>query len=422
MIEQAIANRKILNHVIINCIYHADDKFFYATYLTRNNKILRNLFKKEYVLDDNDVVDCKTGNSFKVDMGILTNISIPDLPYEISPVFLFNDEFKDKVEDVDFCKIQYELITQIKRFLKTNKNKRVSHRYPLPYRQFMNSEKVKAACKLLRIDTDHLFSKKKNIVKFAKEKYLEQINSNFDIFLNELELEKKILNKRIEKDCKFSASALEELNNLEKTALTEREDFTNREYTVPIEMLLDWPSLLAPPPNFILKDTEYAGNIRAEIDTMTTESEVREYYNNAILDFQDWYAYDEVDNKTGKIQKILLSHKVIDNDILEIFTIPQYNVMPSPSSLFLNNVSIYTNAFAITNKIYKKVDGTENKYFVFTNKNNKDVSVDAEELIVVEKTKDDSFIADNYSFIKTSQDKLTSADALKVLNSFLVFG
>ena len=115
---------KILDKVIIKAAYDQNDDFLFWSLFTNNKKTIKRVFPDlditdlEFNTEKHDrfeTFDLKQGKKTIIDLDKIDCVSIPELPFEFSPVFLFNERFEKKVKTFPYQKIQKKTIFELKK-------------------------------------------------------------------------------------------------------------------------------------------------------------------------------------------------------------------------------------------------------------------------------------------------------------------
>lgn len=356
----AVVYRKILEKVIIKAVYDQNDDFLYWAHFTNNKKTINQIFPdidlSEVEFNTNpteafETFNLHTGERATINLNKLDCVSIPELPLEFSPVFLFNERFEDKIKNFPFQKIQRKTIFELKKHgIVANKDSVVI----TPKVEFF--AKVKPGCDVLRILNVDLLSNRKITLKTAFTNYKRETNKHFKFLFSELNHERKVLEKRLKRGCPFAQDSLKSLDELEEAAKKDQENIRIENYTIPLDMLTSWPKSLLPLPDWIVTDNNIITSLHSFKNNIVFNKEsLVTFYTDIAKNIGEFYEVEVLDLKSNTTEKKLLGVK-IDEEKTEILSIPYKDYVADQISFEPFNTIINTNAYAILHLTFENDD------------------------------------------------------------------
>jgi len=353
-----IVYTKILEKVIIKCVYEQDDNFLFWSFFTNNIKTIKSMFPDAEAQDlcfntsldtEFETFDCRLGKKVTVNLTKFDCISIPELPFEFSPAFLFNEKYESHIKNFPFQKIQKRTILDLKKYnIVSDKDSTIL----TPKVVFL--EKVKPGCDILKITTLESLSPKKSALKSAFLNYKKELNKHFKYLFSEFDQEKKVLQKRVTKGCPFSGESLKTLAELEDAAKKEQDEIDIKNYLIPLDMLCSWPKSLLPAPEWILTDDAIVNNISNYKGSIIYNKEAfLNYYNSIINSIGVFYKYNIINKASNDVEVKIVGIRS-NTDTIEILSIPTKDSIAQQVNFEPFNIYINTNAYAINHLIFER--------------------------------------------------------------------
>jgi hypothetical protein len=416
-IPNNIVYAKLLEKVIIKCVYDQDDNFLFWSLFTNNPKTIKSIFPDVDITNlcfnvnldtEFETFDLKLGKKVIINLNKLDCISIPELPFEFSPVFMFNEKFEPHIKKFPFQKIQRKTILELKKYsIVTDKNSSVL----TPKVLFL--EKVKPGCDVLKISTLESLSNKKSVLKISFTNYKKELNKHFKFLFSEFDQERKVLEKRLSKGCPFSSESLKTLAELEDAAKKEQESIDIKNYLIPLDMLTSWPKCLLPSPEWIINDDSIINNINNfkgciiyNKDSFVT------YYTSIAQEINNFYKYNVITKSNNSVEVKLIGIKINEHSV-EVISIPTIDYVAQQIVFDPFSISINTNSYAINHLLFERdetgklVDNTTN------------FSIDIENDTIYLKNDDGNLL---FEATKQWPEKLSIQEVTDQLNKFLVVG
>lgn len=357
-IPNNIVYAKLLEKVIIKCIYNQDDNFLFWSLFTNNPKIIKSVFPNIDIsslcfnvnLDTQfETFDLRLGSKVTLNLNNLDCISIPELPFEFAPAFMFNENYEKHIKNFPFQKIQGKTILELKKYsIISDKDSSIL----TPKVLFL--EKVKPGCDILGITTLDSLSNKKNILKIAFTNYKKQLNKHFKFLFSEFEQERKVLEKRVTKGCPFSAESIKTLLSLEESAKQEQENIDIKNYLIPLDMLTNWPKSLLPAPEWIVSDNTIINNINNFKGSIIYNKDAFvAFYMTIASNIEKFYKFNVINRSTNNVEVKIIGINKRD-DSIEILSIPTNDYVAENIVFEPFNISINTNSYAINHLNFER--------------------------------------------------------------------
>jgi len=416
-IPNNIAYAKILEKVIIKCVYDQNDNFLFWSLFTNNTKTIKSIFPDTDMSNlcfnvglesEFETFDLKRGVKVTINLNKLDCISIPELPFEFSPVFMFNEKFEPHIKKFPFQKIQRKTILELKKHSIVS-DKEATVLTP----KILFLEKVKPGCDILKITTTESLSNKKTTLKAAFINYKKELNKHFKFLFSEFLQERKVLEKRIAKGCPFSSESLKTLNELEKEAEKEQEKIDIKNYLIPLDMLTTWPKSLLPAPEWIINDDSIIANINNFKGSIIYHKDsFIAFYDTIISNIATFYKYNTINKENNNVEVKIIGIKESEN-IIELLSIPTVNYVAQQTNFEPFNLSINTNSYAINHLFFERDDSGN-----FTDSTTGyNISIENDAIYLKDDTGKILFEA-----IRQWPNALAKEEILDQLNSFLIVG
>jgi len=408
---------KILDKVIIKAAYDQNDDFLFWSLFTNNKKTIKRVFPDlditdlEFNTEKHDrfeTFDLKQGKKTIIDLDKIDCVSIPELPFEFSPVFLFNERFEKKVKTFPYQKIQKKTIFELKKHsIISNKESAIL----TPKVTFLT--KVKPGCDILGISNSEALSNKKTILKTAFANYKKELNKHFKFLLTELTQERTTLQKRLTEGCPFAADSLKTLETLEISAKEEQTSIKLENYLIPLDMITSWPKSLLPSPDWIITDDvtiSCINNYKSGI--LYNKASFVDFYTNIAKNITSFYKVNITNKNNNNTEEKLLGIKQED-DVIELLSIPLGDYVAEQTPIEALNTSVFTNAYAI-HHLFFEIDA--NGKFVESNVNYS-IELNNEAIYIKDATGNLLFEA-----VKDNTVNITIDDINDRLKKFLIVG
>jgi hypothetical protein len=421
----------ILDRAIVYLKYRETDSFLYCTFFTRNTEVIKKIFPdnnftfSKYKNDRLDAVDLRTGDLRTLEINELSFGYFPEFPFELSPVFLFNPKYTDKLSAKDVMSFQKNTITQLKKFknialkIKDSKEREDLNKILSPKAAFLKT--ILPGCRLLDVAPLDAFKLDKVLVKKAFKKYHEELLKHYDYVIDEINAEKTVLYKKIKRGCKFSKDSLNEVLELEKKINKERIASNKLKFSCIYEMLCYWPESLIPAPDYII--TEPSNECKKIISTLKLSiprDALVDYYKNLCSSISDWYSYAFTTDKNTEIFNKIVGIKEED-EFVHFISIPTYNILPTVCDLkVFPEKTIKTNANFIHCYTFKK-DVERGDYYLFSDNNTSMTTPNAIRFKKIDNTHIElTFNLDNQDPFTSRGTKLSPiTNTFEILDSFI---
>jgi hypothetical protein len=421
----------ILDRAIVYLKYRETDSFLYCSFFTRNLEVIKKVFPdlnisfSQYKNDKIDAVDLRTGDLRTLETKELSFGYFPEFPFELSPVFLFNPKYTDKLSAKDVMSFQKNTITQLKKYknialkIKDSKEREDLNKIISPKASFLKT--ILPGCRLLDVAPLDAFKQDKVLVKKAFKKYHDELLKHYDYVIDEINAEKNVLYKKIKRGCKFSKDSLNEVLELEKKINKERISSGKLKFTCIYEMLSYWPESLIPAPDYIITDpSEECKKIIATVKLSVPRDVLVDYYKNLCTVISDWSTYAFTSENNPEVFKKIVGIKEED-EFIHFISIPTYNILPTSCDLkIFPGKTIKTNANFIHCYTFKK-DEEKGDYYLFSDNNTSMTNPDAIRLKKIDDTHIELiFNLDNQDTFKSKGTKLEPiTNTLEILDNFI---
>lgn len=358
-----IVYSKILEKVIVKAVYDQNDDFLFWSCFSSNKKTIKKIFPDldlstiNFNTDDIthfETFDLRLGKKIVIDLNKLDCVSIPELPFEFSPAFLFNERFESKIKAFPFQKIQKKTIFELKKYSIVSNKETKESTMITPKVAFLS--KVQPGCEKLHIANSEAFSNKKNVLKTAFLEYKKILNKHFDYLFSEFSIERKNLNDRLAKGCPFSADSLKALDELEAAAKHEKTNISIEKFLIPLDMLTSWPKSLLPAPDWIITDDIIIKSINDyKIGIIYNKEKFIEYYKDVVKTIGSFFKVKIHKHQDNSVEVKYLGIKYNDSGV-EVFSIPTTHYIAEYTNFIPFNITICTNAYAINHLFFEKDD------------------------------------------------------------------